>query len=64
MSDAAVGPEAAAPEQAQNAETASEGPGEPLFEAADAESASLGAAGLKAGNIMGSFIHLIDSEQG
>lgn len=46
------------------AETASEGPGEPLFETADAESASLGAAGLKTGNVMGSFIHLIDREQG
>ncbi|MBI2978868.1 MAG: cobyrinic acid a,c-diamide synthase, partial [Rhodospirillales bacterium] len=46
------------------AETASEGPGEPLFEATDAESTSLGAAGLKTGNVMGSFIHLIDREQG
>jgi len=46
------------------AETTSEGPGEPLFEAADAQSTVLGAAGLRAGNVMGSFIHLIDREQG
>jgi len=46
------------------AETASEGPGERLFEAADAESTALGAAGLRAGNVIGSFIHLIDREQG
>ncbi len=46
------------------AETASEGPGERLFEIADAESTALGAAGLRAGGVMGSFIHLIDREQG
>lgn len=46
------------------AATASEGPGERLFEAADAESTTLGAAGLRAGNVIGSFIHLIDREQG
>jgi len=46
------------------AETAGEGPGERLFEIADAESTALGAAGLRAGGVMGSFIHLIDREPG
>ena len=39
---------------------AAEGPGQPLFEAADAQGRGLGPAGLRAGSVMGSFIHLID----
>jgi cobyrinic acid a,c-diamide synthase len=37
-----------------------EGDARPLFRAADAAGTDLGAAGLCAGNVMGSFIHLID----
>lgn len=37
-----------------------EGPGEPLFETTDARGVSLGRAGLRAGTVAGSFIHLID----
>lgn len=40
-----------------------EGPGEPLFRAADAEGRDIGAAGLRAGSVAGSFIHLIDREE-
>jgi len=46
------------------AETALEGPGDSLFAAADAEAAGLGAVGLMAGGVAGSFIHLIDREDG
>jgi cobyrinic acid a,c-diamide synthase len=42
------------------ATVASEGPGEPLFRCRDASGAEAGAAGLKAGRVMGSFIHLVD----
>jgi cobyrinic acid a,c-diamide synthase len=38
----------------------SEGPGESLFAATDAASRPLGETGLRAGTVMGSFIHLID----
>ncbi len=41
-----------------------EGPAEPLFEISDATQAPLGTAGLRHGNIAGSFIHLIDREDG
>ncbi len=41
----------------------SEGPGEVLFAVADATGQSLGTAGLRHGNVMGSFIHLIDSAE-
>ncbi|MGO4724470.1 MULTISPECIES: cobyrinate a,c-diamide synthase [unclassified Inquilinus] len=37
-----------------------EGPGEPLFEAWDAEDAPLGFLGRRAGSVFGSFFHLID----
>ena len=37
-----------------------EGPAEPLFTVADARGADLGPAGLVAGRVAGSFIHLID----
>ena len=40
-----------------------EGPGAPLFEAADADGRSLGAAGLRAGSVAGSFVHLIDAAE-
>ena len=40
-----------------------EGPGEPLFTASDAAGQDLGPAGLAAGPVMGSFIHLIDREE-
>ena len=39
----------------------SEGPGEALFEAADARGRPLGPAGLVRGNVAGSFMHLIDA---
>lgn len=39
-----------------------EGPGEPLFQAWDAEGHDLGTCGLRVGSTMGSFIHLIDAE--
>lgn len=39
-----------------------EGPGEPLFQAWDAEGRDLGNCGSRAGSVMGSFIHLIDAE--
>ncbi len=38
----------------------SEGPGEALFEAADAQRRPLGPAGLRRGRVAGSFMHLID----
>jgi len=37
-----------------------EGPGEPLFEAWDAEGTPLGRLGRRAGSVFGSFFHLID----
>lgn len=37
-----------------------EGPGEALFEAADAQGRPLGPAGLRRGRVAGSFMHLID----
>ena len=37
-----------------------EGPGEPVFEVADAEGRNLGRAGLRSGTILGSFVHLVD----
>ena len=37
-----------------------EGPGDSLFTCHDARGESLGSAGLRAGTVMGSFIHLID----
>ena len=40
-----------------------EGPGEPLFAVSDATGQSLGKVGLRDGNVMGSFIHLIDSAE-
>ncbi|MEK7244840.1 MAG: cobyrinate a,c-diamide synthase [Pseudomonadota bacterium] len=36
-----------------------EGPGDPLFETADASGRALGRMGLRAGVVMGSFVHLI-----
>jgi cobyrinic acid a,c-diamide synthase len=36
-----------------------EGPGESLFETADASGRALGAAGLRRGSVIGSFVHLI-----
>lgn len=39
-----------------------EGPGQPLFECADAGGRVLGRTGLVAGAVMGSFLHLIDRE--
>jgi cobyrinic acid a,c-diamide synthase len=39
-----------------------EGPGRPLFTCADASGRDLGAAGLIEGSVIGSFVHLIDSE--
>ena len=39
---------------------ASQGSGEPLFEAADAAGRDLPPAGLRAGRIMGSYLHVID----
>jgi len=38
----------------------SEGSGETLFESRDAAGAELGPAGLRAGNVAGSFVHLLD----
>ncbi len=38
-----------------------EGPGTPLFRAADASGQDVGASGLVSGSVMGSFVHLIDS---
>jgi len=38
----------------------SEGPAEPLFDVQDVEGAALGVAGLRAGSVMGSFMHLVD----
>ena len=43
------------------ARTVREGPGEPLFEAADARGRPLGPAGLRRGRVSGSFMHLIDA---
>lgn len=40
-----------------------EGPGEPLFEVQNARGGELGAMGLRAGSIAGSFVHLIDTER-
>jgi cobyrinic acid a,c-diamide synthase len=37
-----------------------EGPGAPLFAAADADGTPLGPAGRVEGRVMGSFVHLID----
>ncbi len=37
-----------------------EGPGEALFETADAQGRPLGPAGLRRGRVAGSFMHLID----
>ena len=45
------------------ANVVAEGPGEPLFETADAEGRSLGPAGRRAGRVFGSFVHLIDRER-
>jgi len=39
-----------------------EGPGQPLFTCANAAGEDMGATGLVAGSVMGSFIHLIDRE--
>ena len=39
-----------------------EGPGEALFEAADASGRALGLTGLRAGAVMGSFVHLISRD--
>lgn len=39
-----------------------EGPGQPFFACADAQGNALGATGLIAGNVAGSFVHLIDGE--
>jgi cobyrinic acid a,c-diamide synthase len=41
----------------------SEGPGRALFEAADADGAALGPAGLREGVVAGSFLHLIDRQE-
>ena len=43
------------------ARTLREGPGEPLFVCREAGGRTLGATGLFAGRVMGSFIHLIDT---
>ncbi|MBF0560556.1 MAG: cobyrinic acid a,c-diamide synthase, partial [Alphaproteobacteria bacterium] len=40
--------------------TSGEGPGQPLFAVTDASGQSLGNAGLCAGSVAGSFVHLID----
>ncbi len=45
------------------ASTVNEGPGPALFTAFDAAGERLGAAGLRRGRVMGSFIHLIDRAQ-
>jgi len=37
-----------------------EGEASPLFAAADADGAPLGAAGRRRGSVMGSFLHLVD----
>jgi cobyrinic acid a,c-diamide synthase len=42
------------------ATTRREGPGAPLFLAANAAGAEMGGCGLAAGNVAGSFVHLID----
>ena len=42
------------------AETVSEGPGTALFRCRDASGKDIGATGLVAGNVAGSFVHLID----
>ncbi len=44
------------------ATVAAEGPGTPLFRCADAAGRDRGAAGLRHGTVMGSFVHLIDRE--
>ena len=44
------------------AEVISEGPGSPLFQCANALGDDLGAAGLAAGNVAGSFVHLVDRD--
>jgi cobyrinic acid a,c-diamide synthase len=41
---------------------AAEGPGTPLFRCTDAKGRDRGTAGLRAGTVMGSFVHLIDRE--
>jgi cobyrinic acid a,c-diamide synthase len=41
-----------------------EGPGQPLFECADALGKTLGPTGLIAGKVAGSFVHLIDAADG
>ena len=43
------------------ARTIREGPGEPLFEAADTPGRPVGPAGLRCGRVAGSFMHLIDA---
>jgi cobyrinic acid a,c-diamide synthase len=42
----------------------SEGDADPLFEVEDASGAPLGPAGLRRGNVMGSFVHVIDAKGG
>ncbi len=37
-----------------------EGPGEPLFRCRDSAGGGTGIAGLCSGNVMGSFVHLVD----
>lgn len=41
-----------------------EGPGRPLFHARDAAGRALGATGLVAGSVAGSFVHLVDRAEG
>ena len=40
----------------------SQGAGTPLFQAEDASGRDLGPAGLRVGNVMGSYAHVIDEE--
>jgi cobyrinic acid a,c-diamide synthase len=42
----------------------SQGAGEPLFEVRDAAATGLGAAGLRIGRVMGSYLHVIDGTEG
>jgi len=44
------------------ASVSSEGPGDHLFEAEDADGAKVGRLGLASGNVFGSFVHLIDRQ--